>query len=164
MRAYLPFIRFVVVTLGVAVVWLFASPRMPIEQPLAFDHAKHAPMVCVACHQGVETAARAGFPANSVCLECHNKPTDAKGSAAAWPKGYSAPEIQWARVNRVPSHTFFSHRRHVVAANLDCVSCHGEVAKRSTPPGTPATRMTMAACESCHARENANNDCAACHL
>jgi hypothetical protein len=164
MQAYIAFIRFVVVTLGVAVVWLFASPRIPIQQPLDFDHAKHAPMTCVACHQGVETAARAGYPADAVCLECHNTPPRARGGDAVWPKTRTAPRIAWARVNRVPKHTYFSHRRHVVLANLECASCHGEVGKRSTPPGAPATRLSMAACESCHARENANNDCAACHL
>jgi len=164
MRTFLPVVRFVVVTLGVAVAWMFATPRIPIQQPLDFNHAKHAPMTCVACHQGVETSARAGFPREAVCLECHNTPPNVRGAAAVWPKTRTSDPIQWTRVNTVPSHTYFSHRRHVVFANLDCASCHGEVGKRSTPPGAPATRLSMAACESCHARENANNDCAACHL
>jgi hypothetical protein len=152
------------VTLGVAVAWLFASPRLPLQQPLAFDHAKHVPMACVSCHQGVETTTRAGYPADAVCLECHNTAPSANGAEGVWPTERSSPRIAWARVNRVPDHTYFSHRRHVVLANLECASCHGDVGNRSTPVGAPAARLSMAACESCHAREDANNDCAACHL
>ena len=160
MRAY---IRFVVVTLGVAVVWVLVVPR-PIRQPLNFDHAKHGPMACVVCHQGVETSTRAGYPADDVCVECHQTAPRANGADAVWPKTSGAPRIAWARVNRMPDHVFFSHRRHVVLANLDCASCHGDVGKRSTPPSAPATRLNMGTCESCHDRENANNDCAACHI
>ena len=157
-------IRFAIVTLGVAAVWLLVRPRPPIKQPLDFDHAKHGRMECVVCHRGVETAARAGYPADAVCLECHATPPRVNGADAVWPAARTAPWIAWVRVNRVPDHVFFSHRRHVVLANLDCVSCHGEVGKRSTPPAAPATRLDMNTCESCHDRENANNDCAACHL
>lgn len=151
------------VTLGVAVVWLLVWPRPSIEQPLDFDHAKHGRMACVVCHRGVETATRAGYPPDTVCLECHATAPRVRGAEAVWPASRTGPRIAWMRVNRVPDDVAFSHRRHVVLANLDCVSCHGEVGKRSTPPPAPATRLDMDACESCHAREDADNDCAACH-
>jgi hypothetical protein len=147
-----------------ALVWLRVTPGPPVQQPLDFDHAKHTPMACVVCHQGAETSTRAGYPADATCVECHNTAPRARGADAVWPKAKNAPRIAWVRVNRVPEHTYFSHRRHVVLANLECASCHAEVGKESMPPSAPATRHDMAACESCHARENANNDCAACHM
>lgn len=161
MRAYT--VKAIVVTLGVAVLWLLLMPAS-VRQPLAFNHAKHTSgMACVVCHRGVETSTRAGFPPDAVCEQCHQTPPQASGASAVWPTSRTSPPIQWVRVNRMPDHVLFSHRRHVVLANLECASCHGDVAKRTTPVSAPATNLNMTACESCHARENANNDCAACH-
>lgn len=100
------------------------------------------------CHRGATTTARAGIPDAAVCAKCH---TTTPGS------------IAWIQVTHVPSHVMFSHRRHVTLARLDCVSCHGEMRERRTPPGIAAVRLTMATCVSCHRHEGATEDCAACH-
>lgn len=155
--------QFVAATLGFAVVWLLVLPRPAVKQPIDFDHKKHDRIVCGVCHRGVETSTRAGFPPDRVCTECHNAAPQGGGAPAVWPTSRTSPPISWVRVNRMPDNVIFSHRRHVLLAKLDCATCHGDVAKRSTPPPAPAARIDMDSCESCHAREHADNDCAACH-
>jgi hypothetical protein len=57
----------------------------------------------------------------------------------------------------------FSHRRHVTLAKLDCESCHGKMRERMAPLGVAPVRLDMNTCLSCHRREGAAEDCAACH-
>ena len=150
------------VALVVATGWILVLPPAPVAQPIAFSHAKHAPMACAVCHRGVETAARAGLPAASLCAKCHASiPGGATGTAGG-DVGQSG-RIAWVRVTRVPDHTMFSHRRHVALGRLDCASCHADIGLRASPPVRQPVRLDMDACLSCHQREGASEDCAACH-
>jgi len=150
------------VTVVVAVGWVFALPPAPLAQPIAFNHATHAPVGCVVCHRGAATASRAGIPQADVCARCHATP--ARGvSDAAWSDVTAGKRIAWLRVNRLPDHVAFSHRRHTGSGQLACASCHGDMQARTTPPGRAQTRLVMTTCLACHKREGANEDCAGCH-
>jgi menaquinone reductase, multiheme cytochrome c subunit len=150
------------VTVVVAVGWVFALPSAPLAQPIAFNHAKHAPVDCVVCHRGAATASRAGIPQADVCARCHATP--GRGvSDAAWSDIASGKRIAWLRVNRLPDHVAFSHRRHTALGQLACASCHGDMRQRTAPPGRAQTRLVMNTCLSCHKREGASEDCAGCH-
>ena len=72
-------------------------------------------------------------------------------------------EIPWQRVYRVPSHVYFSHRRHVTLGGLDCAACHGDVKGSSVPVTRPAVVLDMKACMDCHQKRQASNDCDGCH-
>ena len=44
------------------------------EQPIAFSHRLHAgelKIACLYCHFGAEQGPHAGFPATSICMNCH---------------------------------------------------------------------------------------------
>jgi hypothetical protein len=153
----------VIVAVVVAVVWVFALPTAPMAQPIAFNHAKHAGVGCILCHQGAATAARAGIPQSDTCTRCHATAPGRGISDAAWTGIASGKPIAWLRVTRLPDHVAFSHRRHTGPAQLACVSCHGDMTLRTAPPARAAVRLEMTTCLSCHTREGASEDCAGCH-
>jgi len=146
----------------VAAAWILVMPSLPIAQPAAFNHARHRAVACVNCHRGVESSARATLPAQADCARCHA--TAPPGIAdAQWPLSDRTRPIVWVQVTRLPDHVMFSHRRHVVAGNLACASCHADIGQRTTPPGAAPVRLDMKACLSCHQREGASEDCDGCH-
>ena len=150
----------IVVAAGVG--WVLLLPPAPATQPVTFSHAKHRGMACVVCHRGAEVAARAGIPQGETCIKCHATAphgTDAK----LWSEVERGGRLAWMRVTRVPEHVYFSHRRHVALAKLDCSSCHADVGQRAAPPARAALRLDMDACLACHRRDGASQDCAACH-
>lgn len=147
----------------VAIGWVSLLPPAPVAQPLPFSHTSHSTMGCAVCHRGVESAARAGLPEAGACVKCHATAPRGVEPAAQWERIAKEGRIPWVRVTHVPEHVLFSHRRHVVLARLDCVSCHGDMARRAAPPGTPPLRLDMDACTACHRDEGASEDCAACH-
>ena len=151
------------ISLVTAVGWIAILPPAPLSQPLAFNHAKHAPMACVTCHRGAESEARAGIPQSDLCVRCHATAPRAAGAGALWPGIDAGQPIPWVLVTHVPTHVLFSHRRHVTLGRLDCVSCHGEMEMRTSPIGASPVRLDMQTCVSCHRREGASVDCAACH-
>lgn len=155
---------FAALTLTVAGFWLLLWPAAPVSQPLPFPHARHRQMDCALCHSGAETAARAGLPGLGLCARCHA--TAPRGfSNEQWPAAAqaSADGAPWIQVTRVPDHVFFSHRRHVAIAGLDCASCHSTVTEATEPLTRPARRLDMDGCLRCHRQENASDDCLACH-
>jgi hypothetical protein len=151
------------VAAAVAVGWVFALPSAPLTQPVEFNHAKHAAVGCVLCHRGAEAGARAGIPQGDTCTRCHATAPARGVSGAAWNDIAAGKRIAWLRVNRVPDHVAFSHRRHTGPGQLACVSCHGEMRQRTAPPGRVQTRLVMTTCLACHKREDASEDCAGCH-
>lgn len=160
-------VGFAALTLAVASLWMLAWPATPISQLAPFPHARHQRIGCAVCHSGVETAARAGLPDLGLCARCHA--TAPQGfSAEIWPATATTPGARdraspWVRVTRVPDHVFFSHRRHVAVAALECASCHGTVTDAVDPLTRPARRLDMDGCIRCHRRENVSDDCLTCH-
>jgi hypothetical protein len=149
-------------TLGIAAAWVLVLPRPALQQPIAFNHARHAGMGCVVCHRGAFEQARAGIPEAAVCLKCHATAPRA-AAAVKWDEAGRAQPIAWLRVSHLPEHAMFSHRRHVGLARLECASCHADVGTSAVPPRRPPMRLDMNACLDCHKREGASQDCAACH-
>ncbi len=148
-------------------VWL--SPR-PTRQPLPYNHAAHtAKSDCVLCHQGSRDGLRAGLPGIQVCTGCHATPPF-RGAGAptqaqwqAWDTGDGDAPPVWNRLFRLPSHVFFSHRRHTNVAGLPCARCHGDMKDRRTPPEFPLRTLKMRDCIGCHEAEKVTTDCARCH-
>ena len=151
------------VAVVVAVAWVSALPPAPMAQPIAFNHAKHAPAGCVLCHQGAEAGVRAGIPQAAVCTRCHATAPGRGVSDAAWSEVSSGKQIAWRRVTRLPDHVAFSHRRHTGPGRLACASCHGDMRQRTEPPSRVPVRLVMDTCLACHRREGASEDCAGCH-
>lgn len=142
--------------------WVVLMPPAPAAQPVDFSHARHRGMACAVCHEGAEVSARAGIPPGDTCLKCHA--TAPRGMhAALWSEVERGGRLPWIRVSRVPDHVYFSHRRHVALAKLDCASCHADIGQSTAPPARAPLRLDMDACLKCHRTEEASQDCAACH-
>ena len=159
----LRYLAFGAATLVTATGWILALPPAPVRQPLAFNHAAHAQTACATCHRGAESSVRAGIPQGDVCVKCHATAPRAGGAAELWPAITRGDRVAWTRVNHLPDHVLFSHRRHVTLGRLDCASCHGDMRHQAAPVGVAATRLNMQTCLPCHQHESASEDCAACH-
>ncbi|WP_341899705.1 cytochrome c3 family protein [Fluviicola taffensis] len=156
------------------------------SQPIEFPHDIHAgknQIDCKYCHHSVDNGKTASIPSVNVCMNCHkqiagNTPEQqekiAKIYAAA---GYDpatmsysgkTKEIIWNKVHVLPDHVYFNHQQHVVAGQVDCKQCHGDMAKMNETakvqpvaelnkvegniPLTKAT-LTMGWCIECHAEK-----------
>lgn len=137
-------------------------PAAPVSQRIAFSHARHEPLTCAGCHDGINTSRRAGFPSPAVCAKCHAT-APASVPAADWERLQTLGVAFWKPVTRMPEHVMFSHRRHVSLAGLACESCHADIGRRATPPRRPPMRLVMDTCLACHRAEGASEDCNGCH-
>jgi hypothetical protein len=138
-----------------------------VQQPLSFNHKAHSALACVVCHRGVETRAIASIPSPRFCVRCHaTAPVTRPEELQQWmdisPEGV-VERVGWERLYRIPKHVYFSHRRHVVLAKLDCAVCHGDMAEQTTPPSHPLTAISMDECLDCHEQQGVSTDCASCH-
>jgi hypothetical protein len=59
-------------------------------------------------------------------------------------------EIGWRRSGNLGPEIKFSHKVHIVEAELDCKDCHGNIAQTDTLPKKPAFPYTHALCGQCH--------------
>jgi hypothetical protein len=147
-------------TLGIGLVWFPA----PIQQPLSYNHQPHVELGCDFCHKGVKTQARASLPDIGVCVDCHDKaPVKAPAEIATWDQAVKDKHIAWQPLTRVRNHVYFSHYRHVELGKLECVTCHGDMAKRTSPPPHALKPMSMTICVDCHRQKQVSTDCAGCH-
>jgi len=150
--------------------WSLLVPAIPaetVEQPIAYNHYKHTQeleLECVMCHVGVEESIRATIPDMEICIGCHSEPVTESPEEEKIRSYYSKnEEIPWQRLFQVPKHVFFSHRRHVTVAGLECERCHGDMALREKPPSKAPMKISMNACMSCHRALQASIDCVSCH-
>lgn len=136
----------------------------PIRQPLSYNHQPHVDLGCEFCHTGVKTQARASLPDIAVCLDCHETPpVKDPAEIETWHQAVAAKHIAWRPLTRVRDHVYFSHQRHVELGKLECVTCHGDMAQRTSPPPHALKAVSMAICTDCHRQHNVSNDCAGCH-
>ena len=139
----------------------------PVTQPIDFNHRMHVEDVgleCTDCHLYALTGMRATIPNLEVCGDCHEEAqSDSPEEARLVGIIQSGERIPWWKVHRVPDHVFFSHRRHTAVAQIECETCHGEVAELEMPLTRPLVRMTMDRCIECHRESEASNDCLLCH-
>ncbi len=137
------------------------------RQPVAFSHRLHveeAGTLCADCHLYAETGMRATIPNVDICAYCHSEPlTESPDEARVVEYIVSGEPIPWQKVNVMPDHVFFSHRRHTAIAELECQTCHGSVAQMDEALSRPLIRITMDRCMSCHEEGEASNDCILCH-
>ena len=139
----------------------------PIRQPIQFNHLVHTQeweLDCDVCHQHVRQEEYAGRPPLEVCAACHEDPLTESAEEAILVESIKAgQEIPWRRLYNVPSHVYYSHRRHVTVAGIDCVQCHGDIGISTVPPEAPLKALTMKFCVECHEASGATTDCNACH-
>jgi hypothetical protein len=137
-----------------------------VVQPIAFNHSLHVEqegMECTMCHRGADKAIRSSLPGARACSLCHLEP---QGESAAEQQladllQEGAP-LEWAPLFLQPPHVFFSHRRHVSVAQIECATCHGDIGTSTAPPDQRAP-LTMDECIACHEQHAASTDCSACH-
>jgi mono/diheme cytochrome c family protein len=156
------------------------------SQPIEFPHDIHAGkngIDCKYCHNSAIDGKTAGIPTVNVCMNCHkqingNTPEQQEKiakiyAAAGWnptTQKYSGvtKEIIWNKVHVLPDHVYFNHQQHVVAGQVDCKQCHGDMTKMNETakvqpvselnkiegnvPLTKAT-LTMGWCIECHAEK-----------
>ena len=147
-----------------------AGRGRPVVQPIAFNHSIHvnqADMECMACHTDAAIDVYAGLPGKDICLDCHDIDEEQEDAHPEKAKLFafvdSEGDIPWQRVALTKPDVFFSHRRHVSSAGLDCLECHPRQPTRTTPPSTAELVMSMDRCIECHEATGADTDCLACH-
>ena len=152
-------------TVGEAVRHFFGIKPEPV-QPIPYTHIAHielAGLVCVDCHDAVDVGPIAHIPSVSLCMDCHEFiATESPAIQMLTSYADRGEEPPWQRVYGwfEEAHVRFNHAPHI-RADVDCVVCHGDVAKM-----TVAERVvdhTMAFCVNCHEQEQASNDCMVCH-
>ena len=142
------------------------APNTSGVQPIAFNHSKHlaSGMSCTDCHVGAQTQVHATVPGLATCLTCHEAGlTDSAEEKKLRAFGAAKQELAWTPLTRVPSHVYFSHRRHVTLAKLECATCHGAMEKLTAPPQRLFRPLTMDNCIECHRKSGARTDCNDCH-
>jgi class III cytochrome C family protein/cytochrome c7-like protein len=142
----------------------FRSPST--DQPIAFNHKKHVvdnQIGCSTCHTGFESEMFAGLPDADTCSTCHAEPQGKSAEEAKLVRMlHDQKPLIWNSVFREPSHVFYSHRRHVVTAQIKCERCHGDFAQVTSPPRS-MRRLKMADCIACHQERNVSVECTTCH-
>lgn len=157
----------VIVLLLVALGAAVAAGSGGVDQPIAFNHRKHTQdlqLGCEFCHPYVQTGAHPGLPGLDTCAPCHQA-VQGTSSEAARLTGYVEQQrpLAFAKLFRLPTHVFYTHRRHVGIAALGCDNCHGDIALSTRPPRRPLVRIRMGFCLDCHRRTEQTLDCVACH-
>jgi hypothetical protein len=148
-------------------------------QPIQFSHKHHAGLYqidCQYCHSGTDRSPSAGVPAVEVCMGCH----------AQFPASYDELEgirtlkehwakkqpIEWVQIHRLPEYVQFQHRAHVQRGLRlpDLPRRRRDLRQAVDGPDTkwwpwllPTAKLEMGWCIDCHRRNNATQDCAACH-
>jgi hypothetical protein len=154
--------------IGALLLFLFInySVGSKADQPIAFNHKKHTEqgLGCDTCHKYYKTQTFSGMPDIAACLECHKEAiTQSPEEEKIRQFAKRGEAIPWKQIYHEPDHVFYSHRRHVVLAKIECQTCHGGIAQSEKPPAKPFVRMTMGWCMNCHGKNKVTNDCLACH-
>ena len=138
----------------------------PVEQPIAFNHRKHVvdnEIDCSTCHIYYTEQTFSGLPGADVCSTCHSEPLGQTGEEARLVRMLNEQKpLNWNRLFRQPPHVFYSHRRHVAVAKMDCTTCHGSIGKSDRPP-QKVRQLTMTNCIDCHEAKGVSTHCTACH-
>ncbi len=152
----------------ILLVYLATSSGNPVTQPISYSHKAHietAGLTCADCHSSVLSSSSASIPALDVCSTCHSETriSDSPEEKKLLEYVSKGKPIPWQRVYHVPDHVYFSHRRHVAKAGLECKTCHGDISEFTEPVSSQFLPLTMENCMQCHRENNVTNDCLACH-
>jgi hypothetical protein len=134
------------------------------EQPIAFSHRVHTgvkEIQCRFCHPYVDRSSFPGIPPVEKCLYCHKYIIAGHPEIQKEHKYFNTKTpTPWVKVNYIPEHVFFNHKRHV-KKQIDCRECHGAV---ETMDRLKKHNFEMAFCINCHQEKKATLDCwLACH-
>jgi hypothetical protein len=140
-------------------------PKQNIVQPIEFNHAVHTEALeCEDCHQYFRESAHSGLPGVMTCMMCHEEPlTEAAEEEKIRQLAEAGEERVFRKLFRLADHVYYSHRRHVEIAGIECATCHGEIASTEAPPRDPLVRITMDFCIDCHQRQEITVSCTSCH-
>lgn len=143
-----------------------AVRRPAVRQPIAFNHARHVKdidLACSTCHEYYEKEAFSGLPTSEICASCHLEPQGKSEEERKLVRLLKAgAPVDWKPLFLQPPHVYYSHRRHVMTAKIDCSVCHGGIAQTSSPP-TRVRKLRMADCIGCHEKRGGPTECTACH-
>jgi len=139
------------------------------EQPIAYDHWIHVTkpegpqLECTFCHENADKSSHATIPNISTCMACHESiKTDSPEiqKLAAYSERKEQPP--WKRVYWIPSSAdvFFTHKPHI-RANVDCVTCHGQIGQMHQVKRE--VNQDMGWCVACHRAQRVSVDCYVCH-
>ncbi len=148
-------------------IFINSSLSSKSKQPILFNHKSHqkAGIECSTCHPFFKEQRFSGLPSVTTCMECHKDPLTQNPEEEKIREFHkNGKPLHWSRLYEQPDHVFFSHRRHVVLAKMDCKDCHGPIEESETPPTRPWVKMTMKWCMDCHTKTKASNDCMVCHV
>lgn len=155
------------VLLVIIVVPLAARRGRAVPQPVAFNHLKHTQELglnCEFCHMYVRSGAHAGLPDAATCSACHGTRLGTSAEAAKVTALIEADDpIRFNKLFRLSDHVYYTHRRHVGIAEVQCETCHGAIAETQRPPERPLVSVTMDFCMDCHREQGQSLDCNACH-
>lgn len=148
--------------------YLASTSNEVVTQPIVYSHKIHieaAGLTCTDCHSSVESSAAASIPNLEICSTCHSEEPLSQSPEELKLLDFvkEGKAIPWERVYHVPDHVYFSHRRHVTKAGLECTTCHGNIPEFTSPVSSQFLPMTMNNCMNCHRKNNVSNDCLACH-
>jgi len=142
-------------------------PQERVVQPVSFSHQKHVAELeieCTLCHEFSGEGAHAGLPPLTTCMDCHEEAqTESAEEEKIRTLAQAGEDDVFRKLFRLADHVFYSHRRHVEVAGLECENCHGSIAETSEPPEHPLKRITMDLCLDCHERSEVSDDCTRCH-
>ena len=121
------------------------------EQPVPFSHDHHVGGLgidCRYCHTSVETAAFAGIPATSICMNCHSQIWATSDVLKPVRDSLQTDTpIRWTRVHNLPDFAYFNHAIHV-RKGVGCSTCHGPVDRM--PLMRQEHTLQMEWCLNCH--------------
>jgi hypothetical protein len=156
------------------------------KQPVDFNHALHNEEVdngCESCHFFREDGTYSGVPKLAQCIDCHEEVNGEDPEEEKFVYEYVARqrEVPWLIYSRQPQNVFFSHAAHVKMAQMDCVTCHGDIGESESLEVYEENRisgysrniwgkniagfkrnswdrMKMDDCSECHVKENVNQN------
>src|SRR5215475_9210065 len=121
------------------------------QQPVQFSHKHHVGddgIDCRYCHTSVETAASAGLPSTTTCMNCHKQIwSDSPYLEPVRASFRSGKPIEWTRVHDLPDFAYFNHSIHV-KKGVGCTTCHGQVDRM--PLMWQEASLKMEWCLDCH--------------
>jgi c(7)-type cytochrome triheme protein len=160
---------FMIIISAAGIFSLFSFVNPSENQPIEFIHKKHKEqgIDCETCHIYIKKESFAGIPNLQTCLDCHESPVT-KSSEEEKIRSFAKKgmKLEWKRLYRMPQHVYFSHRRHVALAKLECQNCHGSIEDAPKPPLKPLKILMMNDCIDCHKKSRAvkvSTDCIDCH-
>lgn len=142
----------------------------PIQPIGTFSHKIHAgdnKIPCLYCHIGADKSPVARVPAVETCMGCHKLVATQKPGIVKLTQYWNNKQaIPWVKVNDIPDHVRFTHKRHI-QAGIACQTCHGEI--QTEERVKLAHTLNMGFCVTCH-KQRINDpvhatslDCATCH-